>query len=52
MILLGEICIQYKNHDDLPKTSLTMYVGSATYTALKETGFSILIENMGDKKCR
>jgi len=29
----------------------TLFVGGATYTALKETGFLILIENTGDKKC-
>jgi hypothetical protein len=29
-----------------------MFVGGATYTAIKETGFSILIGNKGDKKCR
>jgi hypothetical protein len=28
-----------------------LFVGVATYTALKETGFLILIESMGDKKC-
>jgi hypothetical protein len=29
----------------------TLFVGDATYTALKETGFLLLIENKGDKKC-
>ncbi len=27
----------------------TLFVGGATYTALKETGFLILIENKGNK---
>jgi len=30
---------------------MALYVVCATYTALKETGFSILIGNKGDKKC-
>lgn len=28
-----------------------LFVGGATYTALKETGFLLLIENTGDNKC-
>jgi len=44
-------------HNPFSKTAelsalFAMYVVGATYTALKETGFSILIDNMGDKKCR